>query len=68
MYASPQYSPYKIPNNLADDTALVHFSNGAKVEYSSEQVVEQSQQVWEKLKNSTEDEHPIFMSLDLETP
>ena len=28
VYASPQYSPYQIPVNNADDVALVNLKNG----------------------------------------
>jgi hypothetical protein len=28
VYASPQYSPYQIPANNADDVALINLKNG----------------------------------------
>jgi len=68
VYASPQYSPVQIPVNNADDVALINLKNGQKTEYTSGELVQHSQNVWDKLAGSSEDPHPVFMSADLETP
>lgn len=68
VYASPQYSPVQIPVNNADDVALINLKNGQRQEFTSGDLVEHSQNVWNKLQGSASDEHPVFMSADLETP
>lgn len=42
VYAAPQYSPYSIPENRADDLALVNIKNGQRTEFTSGQLVEHS--------------------------
>lgn len=68
VYASPQYSPYQIPENRPDDVVLIHQQNGRSTEVTSEELVSKSQDVWRMLSDSSADPNPVFMAADLETP
>ena len=68
VYASPQYSPYQIPENRDSDIALVNFNGGNRTEYTSGDLVQHSEDVWRLVQDSQNDPHPVFMSADLETP
>lgn len=67
VYASPQYAPKQIPTNSADDIARIHFKNAKVTETTSAELVAHSETMWDLVKDSAKDTHPIFMSADLES-
>jgi len=69
VYANPKFSSHQIPTNDADSTAFVALKNGKATTYSSGEIVEQSQNLWDShLSQSVNDASPVFMSCDLESP
>lgn len=69
VYANPVYSSRQIPTNDADATCFVALKDGKQTTYTSGEIVDQAQLLWDNhLSHSTSDESPVFMSCDLETP
>jgi acyl-CoA synthetase (AMP-forming)/AMP-acid ligase II len=69
VYANPVYSSRQIPTNDADATCFVALKDGKTTSYSSGEMVELSQNLWDsELNNSSVNDQPVFMSCDLETP
>ncbi len=68
VYATPNYSSRQIPVNQPDSTAFIAQRNGSDTTITSEQLIHHSQSVWDSLQGSKADEHPVFMSADLESP
>ena len=68
VYANPKESHLEIPENSAGDGAFDSYSGGRQVSsYTSGDLVKHADQLWND-HFSGKDDHPVFMSLDLETP
>ena len=69
VYANPAYSSRQIPTNDASATAFVALKDGKQTVYSSGELVEQAQALWDShLGKAADSSAPVFMSCDLETP
>eukprot|EP00347_Sterkiella_histriomuscorum_P009405 403341340 len=69
VYANPQLSTFEIPENKAEDVAFVSYQNGKRVSaYSNGEITEHAQKLWSEIFSSSNDSHPVYMSLNLETP
>jgi acyl-CoA synthetase (AMP-forming)/AMP-acid ligase II len=69
VYANPVYSSRQIPTNDADAACFVTIKDGKSTSFTSGEIVEYSQNLWDtELNHSSVNDHPVFMSCDLETP
>ena len=71
VYASPSVSSFQIPENKAEDQAFISYQGGKRVSaYTNGELAQHAQSLWEKHFNthSPNDPHPVYMSLNLETP
>lgn len=69
VYANPAMSPHSIPINRADDVCLVAYNDGKATEYTSSDLVRESELLWkDHLSVSENNLNPVFLACDLETP
>jgi hypothetical protein len=68
VYANPKISNYSIPENSPSDVVIQSYQNGKEVSsYTSGDIVKSAQQLWSN-HFSKAGEHPVFISVNLETP
>ena len=68
VYATPSSTTYEIPENSSSDAAFSAYQNGKEVaSFTSGDLVSHANSLWEN-HFSKSGEHPIVLSLNLETP
>jgi len=68
VYANPAISNFELPENSSSDEAFTVYSNGKQASsFTSGELVSQAKSLWSN-HFSKAGEHPVFISLDLETP
>lgn len=68
VYANPKISTYQIPENNPEDVVIQSYKNGKEfASYTSGDIVNSAQSLWSN-HFSQAGEHPVFISLNLETP
>jgi hypothetical protein len=70
VYANPKMSLVEIPENSTSDQAFEVYQGGKKVAtYTNGDLSKHAQNLWDShFSQSSHDDHPVYMSLNLETP
>lgn len=69
VYANPKLSLTQLPENSTADTVFEAYQSGKNsVSYTNGELASFANTLWSSHLQHANEQHPVFMSLDLETP
>ena len=69
VYAVPEMTNIQVPDNSSGDEAFVSYKDGREVSsYTNGELANHARTLWDSHFKSSDNLHPMFMSVNLETP